>query len=111
MRLNEEELSKIKLDNDTDTIWSFSRFDCYRNSRYEFLLRYIKHEEGKAEMSPYGCLGSACHSILEKLYNNEIEYKDMVEEFDNEYSTYISLLDLKFNRSDEAMNQSIAKKY
>lgn len=111
MRLTEKELSKIKLDNDTDTIWSFSRFDCYRNSRYEFLLRYIKHEEGKAEMSPYGCLGSACHSILEKLYNNEIEYKDMAEEFDNEYSTNISLLDLKFNRSDEAMNQSIAKKY
>lgn len=111
MRLSKEQLNNLKINNNTDTIWSFSRFDLYRISKFSFFLRYIKNEIGQAEVSPYGCLGSACHDILDNLIEGKIQYEDMADIFDTEYSTNIKMLDLKFNRSDEKMNENIGKKY
>lgn len=111
MRLTNEELNKVCKKYGVDTLWSFSRFDCFRTSHYEFFLKYIKRIYPKAEDSPYASLGGAAHDILEKLYNDEIKYDDMVKEYEIEYSTIVDVMDLKFNRADEVKNKSISTKY
>ena len=111
MRLTDEKLNKIKKKYNIDELWSFSRFDNYRTSSYEFFLKYIKHENPLGETSPYGILGNACHSILEDLYNNNIKYEDMADRFDTEYVTNVDVLGLKFNRTNEELDSKIRKKY
>lgn len=111
MRLTEEELENVKEKYGVDTLYSFSRFDKFRQSKYEYFLTYIKHEDPQGEISPYGILGGECHDLIESFYNGEIEYKDLADAFDTAFATNIDMLDYKFNRSDEAMNKSIKKKY
>ena len=111
MRLSEEELDKICKELGVNTLWSFSRFDKFRQSKYEFFLTYIKHETPQGEISPYGCLGSECHDLIEKFYNDEIKYKDLVDAYEVAFATNIDMLGYKFNRSDEEMNKSIKRKY
>ena len=43
MRLSYEELNEIKKKFGVDQLWSFSKFDSYRTSKYEWMLKYIKH--------------------------------------------------------------------
>ena len=76
MRLNKEELKEIERKYGVDTLWSFSRFDKFRQSKYEFFLSYIKHEVPQGEISPYGILGGECHDLIESFYNGEIKYMD-----------------------------------
>lgn len=111
MRLTKEELENVKKKYGVDTLYSFSRFDKFRQSRYEYFLTYIKHEDPQGEISPYGILGGECHDLIESFYNGEIEYKDLADAFDTAFATNIDMLDYKFNRSDEEMNKSIKKKY
>lgn len=111
MRLTEEELKNVKEKYGVDTLYSFSRFDKFRQSKYEYFLTYIKHEDPQGEISPYGILGGECHDLIESFYNGKIEYKDLADAFDTAFATNIDMLDYKFNRSDEEMNKSIKKKY
>jgi hypothetical protein len=111
MRLSKEELKEIERKYGVDTLWSFSRFDKFRQSKYEFFLSYIKHETPQGEISPYGILGGECHDLIESFYNGEIKYEDLADAFDTAFATNIDMLDYKFNRSDEAMNKSVKKKY
>jgi len=111
MRLSKEELENVKKKYGVDTLYSFSRFDKFRQSKYEYFLTYIKHEDPQGEISPYGILGGECHDLIESFYNGEIEYKDLADAFDTAFATNIDMLDYKFNRSDEEMNKSIKKKY
>lgn len=111
MRLSEEELEEVKRKYGVDTLWSFSRFDKFRQSKYEFFLSYIKHEVPQGEISPYGILGGECHDLIESFYNGEVKYEDLADAFDTAFATNIDMLDYKFNRSDEAMNKSVKKKY
>lgn len=111
MRLSKEELENVKKKYGVDTLYSFSRFDKFRQSRYEYFLTYIKHEDPQGEISPYGILGGECHDLIESFYNGEIEYEDLADAFDTSFATNIDMLDYKFNRSDEAMNKSVKKKY
>ena len=111
MRLTDEELNDVCKKYNVDELWSFSRFDSWRNSKFEYYLKYIKHETPQGEISPYSCLGGECHDLIEKFYNGEIKYEDLADAFDTAFATNIDMLGYKFNRSDEAMDQSIKKKY
>jgi len=112
MRLSSEELEKVKEKYHVEELWSYSRLDTFHTSPYLFFLKYVKHEQPKKDIvSPYGIIGGAVHSVLEKYYNGEIKYGDMLEEFRTEYMTQIELFGLKFNNVDEKLNQSIAMKY
>lgn len=112
MRLSEEELARVREKYHVDELWSYSRLDTFRISPYLFFLKYVKHEQPKKDMvSPYGIIGGAVHTVLEKYYKGDIQYKDMLEEFQNEYATQIELFELKFNNSDEKLNESISRKY
>ena len=110
-RLSYEELEKIKSKYNTDRLWSWSRMSTYMTSKFEYLLKYIlKSKEDRCDSS-YVTLGTICHDTLEKFYEDKIEYKDMIDEYNDGFTTAITIADLKFNRSDEEKNKSIGEKY
>ncbi len=112
MRLTYEELNEIKKKFGVDQLWSFSKFDSYRTSQYEWMLKYIKHLPENNELaSAYASLGSAVHDIIEKLYDKSIKYEDMLNEFEDVWMTNIDIAGLVFDRSDSIKNENIKNKY
>lgn len=110
-RLTHEELENIKARYNVDRLWSWSRMNTYMTSKFEYLLKYIlKSKEDRCD-SCYVTLGSICHSTLEKFYEGKIKYEDMIEDYNDGFTTAIVIADLKFNRSDEEKNKSIGEKY
>ena len=110
-RLSYEELEKIKKKYGVTRIWSWSRMNTYTTSKFEYLLKYIlKSKEDRCDSS-YTTLGTICHTALEKFYEGEIKYEDMIDEYNDGFTTAITIADLKFCRSDEEKNKSIGEKY
>lgn len=110
-RLSFEELEKIKKKYGVTRIWSWSRMNTYMTSKFEYLLKYIlKSKEDRCD-SCYTTLGSICHSALEKFYEGKIKYEGMIEDYNDGFTTAITIADLKFNRSDAEKNKSIGEKY
>lgn len=110
-RLTHEELKKIKDKHGVSRLWSWSKINTYMTSKYEYLLKYILHEEEDRCDSCYTTLGTICHDTLEAFYENKIKYEDMIDNYSDGYMTAITIADLKFNRSDEEKNKSIGEKY
>jgi len=110
-RLEQKELEKIKQKYGVDRIWSWSRMNTYLTCKYEYLLKYILRAEEDRCDSCYTVLGTICHNTLEKLYEDKIEYEDMIDEYNDGFTTAITIADLKFNRSDEEKNRSIGERY
>lgn len=110
-RLEQKELEKIKQKYGVDRIWSWSRMNTYLTCKYEYLLKYILRAEEDRTDSCYTVLGTICHNALEKLYEDKIEYEDMIDEYNDGFTTAITIADLKFNRSDEEKNKSIGERY
>lgn len=110
-RLSFDELEKIKKKHNVTRLWSWSRMNTYMTSKFEYLLRYIlKSKEDRCDSS-YTTLGTICHTALEKFYEGEIKYEDMIDEYNDGFTTAITIADLKFCRSDEEKNKSIGEKY
>lgn len=110
-RLSYEELEKIKKKYCVDRLWSWSRMNTYMTSKFEYLLKYIlKSKEDRCD-SCYTTLGTICHDTLEKFYEGKIEYEDMIDDYNDGFTTAITIADLKFNRSDTEKNKSIGEKY
>ena len=110
-RLTNAELEKIKQKYGVDELWSWSRINSFMTSPYEFYLKYIIDKREDADNCAYAPLGGIVHNIIEKYYGNEIEYKDMIDEFEDGWITAIDVADLKFDRNDEIKNDSIKEKY
>ena len=112
MRKTFEELEAIKKKYNVDTLWSFSRFDTYRTSKFEYLLKYIQHKpEDNNIISAYGALGGAVHDLIENLYDGKLKFEQLESEFDDIWTTNIDIADLKFDRCDSAKNDNIKTKY
>lgn len=112
MRLSFEELEKVKQTYNVDTLWSFSRFDTYRTSQFEYLLKYIqKKKENNEVISAYAPLGGAVHDLIEGLYEGKLNFDILESEFDDIWTTNIEVADLKFDRCDSNKNNSIKNKY
>lgn len=80
-------------------------------SKFEYLLRYIlKSKEDRCD-SCYTTLGTICHDTLDRFYEGKIKYEDMIDDYNDGFTTAITIADLKFNRSDEEKNKSIGEKY
>lgn len=110
-RLSYEELEKIKKKHNVQRLWSWSRMNTYMTSKFEYLLKYIlKSKEDRCD-SCYTTLGTVCHDTLEKFYNGKIKYEDMIDDYNDGFTTAITIADLKFNRSDAEKNKSIGEKY
>lgn len=108
-RKDKEKLNQIKKENNVDRLWSWSRYTCYKNSTYEYYLKYVKKEKPTRD-SIYSVLGGSAHDIIQKFYEDEIKYEDMIDEWNASYLK-AELLDLKFDRTDEEKNENIARKY
>lgn len=110
-RLTNEELQKIKQKYNTNKLWSWSKLNTFMTSKYEYLLKYILHEEEDKCDSCYTTLGTICHDTLESFYEGKIQYEDMIDNYNDGFMTAITIADLKFNRSDEEKNKSIGERY
>ena len=112
MRLSYKELEKIKKKYNVDTLWSFSRFDTYRTSKFEYLLHYIQHKkENNEKISAYAPLGGAVHDLIEKLYDGVLKYDKLENEFNDVWTINIDLANLVFDRCDTNKNDNIKNKY
>lgn len=110
-RLSYEELETIKKKYGVNRLWSWSRMNTYMTSKFEYLLKYIlKSKEDRCD-SCYTTLGTICHDTIDKFYEGEIKYEDMIDDYNDGFTTAITIADLKFNRSDEEKNKSIGEKY
>lgn len=111
MRLSEEELKEVMNKNNVDRLYSWSMVNTFMTSPYEYYLKYVLHKEGDLQNCVYGTMGGLAHDILERLYNQEIEYSDMDSIYDDSWLTAVTIADLKFDRNDEAHNQKLAESY
>lgn len=111
MRLTYEELERVKSRYNVDTLYSWSKLETFRTSKYEYFLSYVLHKKPDREDSIYGALGGQAHDILEKFYSGEISYNSMIELFEDAWTTCYDIAKLCFVRSDETKNNNIAEKY
>ncbi len=111
MRLTSEQLQKVMKKYGINELYSWSKINCFMISPYEYLLKYILHKKEDIDNCAYASMGGICHSIIERLYENQITYQDMVEEFEDGWTTAIEIADLKFDRNDGVKNDNIKEKY
>ncbi|OHD79161.1 MAG: hypothetical protein A2355_06155 [Spirochaetes bacterium RIFOXYB1_FULL_32_8] len=109
-RKSKEELEKLKKKYNTNMLWSWSRYNTYKNSIYEYYLKYIARVKEDRDDGIYGVSGNACHGILENFYSKKIEYEDMLQEYENALFTF-NAGELKYDRTNEEKNSNIANKY
>jgi len=110
MRKTSEEIEIIKRKHNVEDLYSWSRYNCYKTSPYEYFLKYVKKTPEDRHDGIYGISGNVCHNILEKYSNNEIKYEDMIREYEDELFN-MTTAELKYCRTDKEKNDKIAKKY
>ena len=110
MRLTEEQMQDLMKRENVTRTWSWSRLGCFHNSMYEYYLHYIKKEAEDRANSIYVVTGSLAHDILERLYDGEIEYDNMLDAFTDGWTTAYDIAELKFDRTDEEKNKKLADK-
>ena len=110
MRKQFEEIKLIANKLDCDEIYSWSKYNQYKGDKYTFYLKYILKIPEDRKDSIYGVFGNASHDILEKYYNKEISYTDMIEIFEEKLFEF-TIGNLKYDRSDEDKNKKIGNKY
>ena len=106
-----EELQEIMKQENVSRIWSWSKFNCFKTSPFEYYLKYILHKKEDRQDCIYTSTGSLAHDIIEKFYTGKIEYQDMINEFEDGWTTLYNIAQLKFDRNNEEKNKSISEKY
>jgi hypothetical protein len=105
-----EELEVIKKKLSCHTLYSWSRYNTYKNDNYEYFLKYVKRVKEDRNDGIYGVSGGICHTVLEKFYSKEINYEQMLQEYEDELLN-MNLAELKYDRTNEEKNKSVAEKY
>lgn len=105
-----EELEQVKRKYGVDRLWSWSRFNSYHNSHFEYYLKYIENVPEDRQDCIYTVTGGMSHEIMENLYLGNIKYEDMDSEFEDAWMT-AGIAELKFDRNDSEKNKKIADKY
>ena len=106
-----EELQQIMKQENVSRIWSWSKFNTFKVSPFEYYLKYILRKEEDRQDCIYTSTGSLAHDIIEKFYTGQIEYEDMIGEFEDGWVTLYDIAQLKFDRNNEEKNKSIGEKY
>lgn len=105
-----KELEEIKKRYNVDRLWSWSRFNSYHNSRYEYFLKYIKQVPEDRQDCIYTVTGGMAHEIMENLYSGRRKYEDMDSDFEDAWMT-ATIAELKFDRNDPEKDKKIRDKY
>lgn len=66
-----------------EMVWSYSRLTSFEQCKYQFYLNYIVNDDSKymPEGNFYAELGTFVHSILEKVFKNELSVDDAAQYF------------------------------
>lgn len=105
-----EELNEICKNLNVKVLDSWSKYHCYKQDKWEAFLKYVLHEKEDRTNGIYAVSGGYCHDIIEKLYSGEIEYKDMINLYEDSLLT-MNIAELKYDRNDAEKNERIANKY
>ena len=106
-----EELSAIIKSAGVSRGWSWSRWNCFCTSPYEYFLKYIDKVKPDRDDCIYTTTGGIVHDILEKYYTHNISYNDMIDMFEDAWMTAFDIAQLKFDRNNEEKNEQIAHRY
>lgn len=110
-RKSNEELQEIMKFENVSRIWSWSKWDTFFNSPYEYFLKYIKKIPEDRTDCIYVVTGGIAHDILEKFYQGKINYEDMLDQFQDGWTAAYEIGGMKFDRNDEERNKEIGNKY
>ena len=86
-RKTKEELKEITKKYNVNRLWSWSKFNTYHNSPYEYYLKYIIKKPEDRQDCIYTTTGGMAHDIMESLYTGKIEYENMDSDFEDEWIT------------------------
>jgi hypothetical protein len=109
-RKTREELNKLCKELNVKKLDSWSKYHCYKQDHWEAFLKYILHEKEDRTNGIYAVSGGYCHDIIEKFYNDEIEYNGMIDKYEDSLLT-MNIAELKYDRNDSEKNEKIANKY
>lgn len=110
IRKTRDELNELCKKLNVDILDSWSKYHCYKQDKWEAFLKYVLHEKEDRTNGIYAVSGGYCHDIIEKLYSGEIEYKDMINMYEDSLLT-MNIAELKYDRNDDEKNEKIANKY
>lgn len=110
IRKTRDELNELCKKLNVDILDSWSKYHCYKQDKWEAFLKYVLHKKEDRTNGIYAVSGGYCHDIIEKLYSGEIEYKDMINMYEDSLLT-MNIAELKYDRNDAEKNEKIANKY
>lgn len=105
-----EELELLKKKHNVSQLYSWSKYNTYKTSTYEYFLKYVLKTPEDKNNNIYTFSGGASHEIIEKLYLNQIKYEDMINEYEDALFNF-NMKELKYDRTDKEKNEKIGKKY
>lgn len=111
MRLTSKQIKDLMNQEGVSRIWSWSKWNCYNTSHFEYYLKYIRRIPEDRATSIYATTGSIAHDILERLYTGQLTYNKMIDDFNDGWLTAYNISNLKFDRNNEEQDKKISDKY
>lgn len=104
------ELDQIMTDNNVSRLWSWSRYKTSVNDLYGYYLKYIKGVKEDQLQNSYAMLGTVLHDGLEDILNGTRTLQEVIDDYEDKALEY-SVFGIKFNRTDDDKDESIAYRY
>lgn len=110
-RLTSEELQTLMKNEGVGRIWSWSKWNCFHTSPYEYFLKYILHKKEDRTDCIYTTTGGIAHDIMERRYTGKLPYEQMIDDFEDGWVTAFNIAEMKFDRNSPEKNDKISQKY
>ena len=110
-RLTSEELQTFMKNEGVSRIWSWSKWNCFHTSPYEYFLKYILHKKEDRTDCIYTTTGGIAHDIMERRYTGKLPYEQMIDDFEDGWVTAFNIAEMKFDRNSPEKNDKISQKY
>lgn len=110
-RLTSEELQALMKNEGVSRIWSWSKWNCFHTSPYEYFLKYILHKKEDRTDCIYTTTGGIAHDIMERRYTGKLPYEQMIDDFEDGWVTAFNIAEMKFDRNSPEKNDKISQKY
>ena len=110
-RLTSEELQTLMKNEGVSRIWSWSKWNCFHTSPYEYFLKYILHKKEDRTDCIYTTTGGIAHDIMERRYTGKLPYEQMADDFEDGWITAFNIAEMKFDRNSPEKNDKISQKY